>query len=64
MFKQQMNQNFQAIVQESTEVNSSNEQTFLLGGALFIFNLFIMLFVGFYWMNPVMHEFISGRPLL
>ena len=59
-----MNQNFQAIVQETTEDNSSNDQTFLLGGALIFFNLFVMLFVGLYWMNPVMHEFISGRPLL
>jgi len=59
-----MNQNFQAIVQESTEDNSSNYQSFLLGGALVFFNLSVMLFVGLYWMNPVMHEFISGRPLL
>ena len=59
-----MNQNFQAIVQEARRDNSSNEQTFLLGGALLLLNLFVMLFVGFYWMNPVMHEFISGRPLL
>ena len=59
-----MNQNFQAIVQETTEDNPSNDQTFLLSGALIFFNLFIMLFVGLYWMNPVMHEFISGRPLL
>ena len=59
-----MNQNFQAIVQESTEENTSNDQTFLLSGALVFFNLFVMLFVGLYWMNPVMHEFISGRPLL
>tara|TARA_B100000965_G_scaffold369619_1_gene357123 strand:- start:1395 stop:1574 length:180 start_codon:yes stop_codon:yes gene_type:complete len=59
-----MNQNFQAIVQESQEDNSSNDQTFLLGGALVFFNLLVMLFVGMYWMNPVMHEFISGRPLL
>ena len=59
-----MNQNFQAIVQEATEDNSSTYQTFLLGGALLFFNLFVMLFVGLYWMNPVMHEFISGRPLL
>ena len=59
-----MNQNFQAIVQESSENNSLNDQTFLLGGALIFFNVFIMLFVGLYWMNPVMHEFISGRPLL
>ena len=59
-----MNQNFQAIIQETTEDNSSNDQTFLLGGALIFFNVFVMLFVGLYWMNPVMHEFISGRPLL
>ena len=59
-----MTQNFQAIVQESTEDNSSNDQTFLLSGALIFFNVFVMLFVGLYWMNPVMHEFISGRPLL
>jgi len=59
-----MNQNFQAIVQESQEDNSSNDQTFLLGGALVFLNLLVMLFVGMYWMNPVMHEFISGRPLL
>ena len=59
-----MNQNFQAIVKEATEDNSSNDQTFLLGGALLFFNLFVMLFVGLYWMNPVIHEFLSGRPLL
>ena len=59
-----MNQNFQAIVQETPEDNSSNDQTFLLSGALIFFNVSIMLFVGLYWMNPVMHEFISGRPLL
>ena len=59
-----MNQNFQAIVEQAKEDNSSNGQTFLLGGALVFFNLFVMLFVGLYWMNPVMHEFLSGRPLL
>ena len=59
-----MNQNFQVLVQEAREDNSSIEQTYLLGGALLFFNLFVMLFVGLYWMNPVMHEFISGRPLL
>ena len=59
-----MDQNFQVIVQETTEDNSSSSQTFLWGGALLFFNLFVMLFVGLYWMNPEMHEFISGRPLL
>ena len=59
-----MNQNFQAIVQDASEDNSSNQQTVLLGGVLIAFNFFVMLLVGLYWMNPVMHEFISGRPLL
>ena len=59
-----MNQNFQAIVQNATEDNPTNEETFLLGGALIFFNVFVMLFVGLYWMNPVMHEFLSGSPLL
>ena len=59
-----MNQNFQAVVQDTSKDNASFDQTLLLGGALIIFNVFVMLFVGLYWMNPVMHEFISGRPLL
>ncbi len=59
-----MNQDLQAVIQESNKNNTSNDQTFVLGGALIFFNVFVMLFVGLYWMNPVMHEFISGRPLL
>ncbi len=59
-----MNQNYQAIVQENTKDINSNDQTFIFGGALIFFNVFVMLFVGLYWMNPVMHEFISGAPLL
>ena len=59
-----MNQNFQAIFQQTSEDNTSNDQTFLIGGAFVLFNVFVMLFVGLYWMNPVMHQFISGRPLL
>ena len=59
-----MNQNYQAIVQETSKDITSSDQNFLFGGALIIFNLLVMLFVGFYWMNPSMHEFISGNPLL
>ena len=59
-----MNQNYQAIAQENNENINSNDQTFLFGGALIFFNVFVMLFVGLYWMNPEMHEFISGTPLL
>ena len=59
-----MNQNFQGLLQDTDKNDISNDQTFLLGGVLIVFNLSLMLFVGLYWMNPVMHEFISGRPLL
>ena len=59
-----MNQNFQAIVQQTTEEDTSNDQGVLIGGVLIFFNVFVMLFVGLYWMNPLLHEFISGRPLL
>ena len=61
---EKMNQNNQAILQQSIEDNYSNDQTFLISGALIFFNVFVMLFVGLYWMNPLLHEFISGRPLL
>ncbi len=59
-----MNQNLQAIVEETIKDNSSFDQTFFLGGALIIFNIVVMLMVGLYWMNPVIHQFVSGRPLL
>ena len=59
-----MNQNLQAVVPETTKNNTAIDQTLLIGGVLVFFNVFVMLFVGLYWMNPVMHEFISGRPLL
>ena len=59
-----MNQNFQAVVQETREESPPFDQTLLIGSALIFFNFLVMLFVGLYWMNPEMHEFISGRPLL
>ena len=59
-----MNQNNQAIFQQAIEDGYSNNQTLLISGALIFFNVFVMLFVGLYWTNPLLHEFISGRPLL
>ena len=61
---EKMNQNNQAIFQQAIEDDYSNDQTLLISGALIFFNVFVMLFVGLYWMNPLLHEFISGRPLL
>ncbi len=59
-----MTQNFQAIVEETSKNDTRKDQTFLIGSSLIFFNLFVMCLVGLYWMNPEMHEFISGRPLL
>ena len=59
-----MNQNFQAVVQETREDSSPFSQTLIFGSALIFFNLLVMLLVGLYWMNPEMHEFISGKQLL
>ena len=59
-----MNENFSTLLQDTDGSVSSNNQSFLLGSALVFLNLSVMLFVGLYWMNPVVHEFISGKPLL
>ena len=64
LYCEKMNQNNQGILQQSIKENYSNDQTLLISGALIFFNVFVMLFVGLYWMNPLLHEFISGRPLL
>ena len=59
-----MNQNFQAIVQDASKEKSTRQESVIFSGVLLAFNVSVMLFVGLYWMNPEMHEFISGRPLL
>ena len=59
-----MNENFSTLLQDTDGSVPSNNQSFLLGSALVFLNLSVMLFVGLYWMNPVVHEFISGKPLL
>ena len=59
-----MNQNNQTIFQQAIEDDYSNDETFLMSGALIFFNVLVMLFVGLYWMNPLIHELISGSPLL
>ena len=50
-----MNQNNQAIFQQAIEDDYSSNQTLLISGALIFFNVFLMLFVGLYWMNPLLH---------
>ncbi len=41
----------------------STPNTFLMGGALVGLNLLLMIGVGFYWINPKVHLYLSGRPL-
>ncbi|KGG15490.1 hypothetical protein EV06_1363 [Prochlorococcus sp. MIT 0602] len=42
----------------SVQLNS-----FGIGGAFVLFNLFLMSFVCVYWTNTAVHQYFSGRPL-
>lgn len=56
-----MKEKLQTIALDALE--PSNHQVILMGGALILLNLVLMVFVGLYWTNPVMHQYISGKPL-
>ena len=49
--------------EDSSQLDTSNLQVFLMGIALVGLNLLLMIFVGLYWTNPEVHQFITGRPL-
>ena len=60
-----MKKEFQSIVRNDLEqIDLSSDKTIFMGGTLIALNLILMLLVGLYWMNPEMHQYISGRPLL
>ena len=59
-----MKKNFQGVVLDEFEQSEPvNEQVMFMGGALIFLNLTLMVFVGLYWTNPTMHQYISGKPL-
>ncbi len=60
-----MKETFQALVTNNFEqIDSSWIESIMMGGALVFLNLLLMIVVAIYWTNPVMHQYISGKPLL
>ena len=50
---------FQDVKQE--ENNASQHS--LVEGAMVFFNIFLMVCVSLYWVNPEVHQYFSGKPL-
>ena len=42
---------------------SFHQKSYFMGGALIILNLILMSCMGFYWINPTVHQYLSGKPL-
>ena len=53
----------QFIANEVEQIEPNSQQVMMMGGALVGFNVLLMVFVSLYWMNPAIHQYISGRPL-
>tara|TARA_Y100001968_G_scaffold333661_1_gene398147 strand:- start:79291 stop:79470 length:180 start_codon:yes stop_codon:yes gene_type:complete len=45
------------------QIEPNNMQAMMMGGAFVGLNLILMVSVSLYWINPSIHQFISGRPL-
>ena len=54
----------QSLLANIDEQGESNpNQTLIMGGTLVLINLFLMLSLGIYWINPSVQLYFSGRPL-
>ena len=51
------------ISRELEPFEASETQPIVVGGALLFLNILLMFFVGLYWTNSSIHEYIAGRPL-
>ncbi len=59
-----MKEDFQALVSnEYEQLETNGQQVMMMGSVLVGLNLLLMVFVGFYWTNPAVHQYISGKPL-
>ncbi len=59
-----MRELFRSVLEgDNDSIDTNGTQFVIMGGALIFFNLFLMLCLGIYWINPSVHEYISGRPL-
>ena len=56
-----MKEQIQTVFNEKDDSNGS--QTLMMGGTLVALNLFLMLCVGVYWINPSVHQYFSGKAL-
>ncbi len=55
---------FKAIFSNSgNTIDRSGGQVMIMGGALIVFNALLMFCLSVYWINPVVHQYISGKPL-
>ena len=45
------------------QIEDAGPQGIAVGGALLFLNILLMLFVGLYWTNPIIHQYIAGKPL-
>ena len=50
-------------VSQSDRSNQNDLQFLLISGSLIGTNIFLMLFVGMYWLNPSFHTLMTGKPL-
>tara|TARA_Y100001968_G_scaffold315814_1_gene342844 strand:+ start:1305 stop:1484 length:180 start_codon:yes stop_codon:yes gene_type:complete len=58
-----MKDEFQAIVSnEYDQLEPNGQEVMMMSGFLIGLNLLLMVFVGLYWTNPAVHEYISGKP--
>lgn len=59
-----MKEEFQAIVSnEYDQIEPNGQEVMMMGSFLVGLNLLLMVFVGLYWINPSVHQYISGTPL-
>ena len=56
-----MNKDFGLITLNNSEQidQSRNQQTFYIGGAFLLLNLFLMFSLAIYWTNTSVHQFFS-----
>ena len=45
------------------ELEVGNPQVIFMGSALIGLNLALMISISLYWINPAIHQFLSGKPL-
>ncbi len=59
-----MKEEYQQFVSNQVEkIEPNSQQVMMMGGALVGFNVLLMVFVSLYWINPAIHQYISGSPL-